>query len=56
MKYVVELGSGAVIYIPSYINIGSGIQKLMEGYTDHRQHQDSISLLLESRLKIYIPN
>jgi hypothetical protein len=27
MKYVVEMGSGAMIYIPSLINIGSGIIK-----------------------------
>jgi hypothetical protein len=27
MKYAVELGSGAMIYIPSLIQIGSGIQK-----------------------------
>jgi hypothetical protein len=29
MKYAVEMGSGAMIYIPSFINTGSGIQKLM---------------------------
>jgi hypothetical protein len=30
------MGSGAVIYLPSFIEIGSGIQKLMggRGYTD----------------------
>jgi hypothetical protein len=27
--YAVEMGSGAMIYIPSFIMIGSGIQKLM---------------------------
>jgi tRNA A58 N-methylase Trm61 len=31
MKYAVEVGSGVVIYIPSFINIRSGIQYLMEG-------------------------
>jgi hypothetical protein len=32
--------SGAVIYIPSFIKIGSGVQKLIgEGYTD--THTDS---------------
>jgi hypothetical protein len=56
MKYAVEMTSVAVIYIPSCINIDSGIQKLMRGYTDHRQHQDRISLLWENRLKICIPN
>jgi hypothetical protein len=49
------MGSGAMIYIPSFINIGSGIQKLMEGGI-HRQHGDLISLHLffkskESSLK-----
>jgi hypothetical protein len=28
-KYAVEIGSGAMIYIPSFIKIGPGIQKLM---------------------------
>jgi hypothetical protein len=29
------MGSGAVIYVPSFIQIGSGIQKLMGGgYAD----------------------
>jgi predicted RNA-binding protein with TRAM domain len=27
MKYAVNMGSGAMIYIPSFIKIGSGIQK-----------------------------
>jgi hypothetical protein len=27
MKYTVEMGSGAVIYVPSFIKIGSGVQK-----------------------------
>jgi hypothetical protein len=31
MKYTVEMGSGAMIYIPSFIKIGSGIEKLIEG-------------------------
>jgi hypothetical protein len=26
--------SGAVIYVPSFIKIGSGVQKLIGGYTD----------------------
>jgi hypothetical protein len=58
MKYAVEMGSGAMIYIPSFIKIGSGIQKLMGGIhiQTHRQQGDLINLLLffrnkESRLK-----
>jgi hypothetical protein len=30
MKYIVEIGSGVMIYIPNFINIGSGIQKLLK--------------------------
>jgi hypothetical protein len=41
MKYVIEMGSGAMIHIPSFIKIGSGIQKLKrEGA--HRQHDELI--------------
>jgi hypothetical protein len=42
MRYVVEMGSGAMIYIPSFIKIGSGIQKLMRG--DSQTHTDSIEI------------
>jgi hypothetical protein len=34
MKYDVEMGSWAVIYMPSFINIDPTIQKLMGGYTN----------------------
>jgi hypothetical protein len=43
MKYAVEMGSGAMIYIPSNINIGSGIQKSIGGIHTHRQHSDIMS-------------
>jgi hypothetical protein len=46
MKYAVGTGSGAVIYIPSFIKTGSGIQKLMKGNTQtHSQYDDLISVL-----------
>jgi hypothetical protein len=35
MKYVVEIGSGAMIYIPSFMKIGSGIQKFIGGIHRH---------------------
>jgi hypothetical protein len=35
MKYAVEMGSGAKIYIPLFIKTGSGIQKLIRWI--HRQ-------------------
>jgi hypothetical protein len=35
MKYVIEMGSVAMIYIPSFVKIGSGIQELSGGeFTD----------------------
>jgi hypothetical protein len=63
MKYVIQMGSGAMICIPSIMNIGSGIQKLKAvGDTQtQRQDGDRISLLLffqykESRLTILVLN
>jgi hypothetical protein len=49
------MGSGVMIYIPSFIKIGSRIHKLLGGGI-HRQQRDLMSLLLffqnkESRLK-----
>jgi hypothetical protein len=44
MKYAVEIGSGAMIHIPSFIKIGSSIRKLIGEI--HRQQGDIISLLL----------
>jgi hypothetical protein len=51
------MGSDAKINIPSFIKIGSGIQKLIGG--THRQHGNLISPLLffqnkESRIKRHI--
>jgi hypothetical protein len=35
MKYVVEVGSVAMLHIPSFIKSGSGIQKLIRGIYRH---------------------
>jgi hypothetical protein len=35
-NYVVEMGSGAMIYVPSCMKIGSGIQKFIGGDTDSK--------------------
>jgi hypothetical protein len=37
MKCVVEMGPGAMIYVPSFIMIGLGIQKLMGGGGIHKR-------------------
>jgi hypothetical protein len=50
MKYAVGMGSGAIIFIPSFINIGSGIQRLI-GCEIYRQHGDRISLHLFFRIR-----
>jgi hypothetical protein len=34
MKYTINIGSCAMIYIPSFIKIGSGIQKFIGQNTD----------------------
>jgi hypothetical protein len=39
MKYAVEMGSDAMIYMPSFINIGSGIQKLIDTQTTWTSHK-----------------
>jgi hypothetical protein len=41
MKYAVEMGSGAMIYITSFIKVGSDIQKLIG---DTHRHTDSIEI------------
>jgi hypothetical protein len=51
------MGSGVVIYVPSFVEIGSGIQKLIGGIHRHREQRDLISLLYffqnkESRLNV----
>jgi hypothetical protein len=38
MKYSVEMGSGAMIYIPSFIKIDSGIENLVWGGRDSQKH------------------
>jgi hypothetical protein len=46
MKYAVEMGSNAMICVPAFIEIGSGIQKLIERDSlTHKQNGDRISLL-----------
>jgi hypothetical protein len=45
MKYAVEMGSRAMICIPSFIKIGSSIDKLIRGIHRHRQQDDIISIL-----------
>jgi hypothetical protein len=58
MKYANEMGLGAMVYIPSFIKIGSAIHRLIRGDTQaHGQHRDCIHLLSlfkskESRQKV----
>jgi hypothetical protein len=49
MKYAAEIGSGAMIHIPSLIKIGFRHSKVNSGDSQtHRQHGELISLLLFS--------
>jgi hypothetical protein len=52
MKQATELCPGAMIYIPSFMKTGPGIQKLMWEGGLHRQHGDLISLVLIFFFKI----
>jgi hypothetical protein len=45
MNYAIEVGSGAMIYIPNFIKIGSGIRKLLRGIHIQTHRQQVISLL-----------
>jgi hypothetical protein len=47
MKYAFKMDSGAMIYVPSFIKIGLGIQKLIGGDSQIlKQCGDPISLIL----------
>jgi hypothetical protein len=35
MKYAAEMGSGAMIYVSSFVTIGIGTQKLIRGIYRH---------------------
>jgi hypothetical protein len=39
VKYDIEMGSDAMVHVPSFIKIGSGIQKLLGGGGIHVQTQ-----------------
>jgi hypothetical protein len=54
MKYAVEMDSGAMIYISGFINICSGIKKLIGGINRHKtwgSHKPTFFRKKESRLK-----
>jgi hypothetical protein len=40
MNYAVEMGLGAMMYIPSFINVGSGVRKFIESDTQTDRHRD----------------
>jgi hypothetical protein len=53
MKYAVEMGSDAMIYIPSFMKVGSGIQNLIEVIHRHTDSRDiAKTILIFCRLKI----
>jgi hypothetical protein len=59
MKYAVEMGPGAMIYIPSFLKIGSGTQTLIGGVTKtgRRSHKKISDYNLIPVYKIYkVPN
>jgi hypothetical protein len=42
MKCAVEMGSGAIIYVPSFMNIDSGVKKEMK--RGMYRHTDSLEI------------
>jgi hypothetical protein len=42
MKYAVEMGSGAMVHIPSFISIGSAIRKFKGGGGQVHRHIGSL--------------
>jgi hypothetical protein len=55
MKYAVQMGSGAMICIPSFVNYGLGIQKLIVGthwHTDRMVCAVSIIIFGLRRLQV----
>jgi hypothetical protein len=51
MEYAVEMDSGAMMYIPSFVKIGSGIGKLLGGGGIHK-HTDSMEIALAHIRKV----
>jgi hypothetical protein len=56
MKHAVEISSGVMIYIPSFIQIGSDIQTLIWGYTDRWEGFMKHAVEMSSGVMIYIPS
>jgi hypothetical protein len=42
MKYVVEMGPGVMIYLPYFIQIDSGIEKLIRGMYIYRYTESKV--------------
>jgi hypothetical protein len=54
MTYATEMGSAVRAYIPSFIKTGSGIQKLIKGYTQTgwRWHKPNLRKWVKPVLRI----
>jgi hypothetical protein len=44
MKCAAEMGSGVMRYVPGFIKIDAGIQKLMSGRSTEHRHADSMEI------------
>jgi hypothetical protein len=51
VKYATEMGSGAMIYIPSFIKIGSGIQKLIERDTQTAWRSYNSTFIFKNKIR-----
>jgi hypothetical protein len=50
-EYAIEMGSNAMIHIPNFMKIGSGIQVKKGDSQTPRQHGDCISILFFLKLR-----
>jgi hypothetical protein len=46
MKHVVEMGDGAMIHIPNFINIGLSSHRLLKGMQTQKKQGELISVFL----------
>jgi hypothetical protein len=56
MMYTIKMASGGMIYVPSVMKIGAGVQKLLGGYTHSKVILDKSTFIFlnkESRLKFF---
>jgi hypothetical protein len=55
MKYAAEMGSGAMIYIPNFVKINSGIKNLIGGIHRHTDNNNQPTNQLTNAIQLSPP-